>query len=259
MPPPIKKPKRVRADQLLVDRGLAISKRQAHTLILAGEVSTPSSRVEKAGQQLLANTELSVRERPRFVGRGGEKLAGALVAFGIDVTGMVGLDVGASTGGFTDCLLQNGASRVYAVDVGRGQLAERLRADERVRSFERINARNPYPIAEPVDITVIDVSFISLVLVLPEAIAHLKPGGLLVALVKPQFEAGKDRVGHKGVISDPAVHADVVGKVCLWVAEHPKVRLIGVRRSVLQGDEGNREFFVAMKKSAPAGTGLASA
>ena len=194
-----------------------------------------------------SDTVLSVRKRPRFVGRGGEKLAGALAAFGLNVSDMVGLDVGASTGGFTDCLLQSGASRTYAVDVGRGQLAERLRNDPRVTSFERLNARNPYPLPELVDIAVMDVSFISLVLVLPETIAHVKPGGLVVALVKPQFEAGKDRVGPKGVVSDPVVHANVVGKICVWIAERPGIRLIGVRRSVLQGDEGNREFFAALR------------
>ena len=247
MPSPTKKPKRSRADQLLVDQGLATSREQAHALILAGEVSSGTRRIEKAGQPLPVDTVLSVRERPRFVGRGGEKLAGALAAFKLDVTGMVGLDVGASTGGFTDCLLQGGATRTYAVDVGRGQLAERLRNDARVTSFERVNARNPYPIPEQADVAVIDVSFISLVLVLPETITHVKPRGVIVALVKPQFEAGKDRVGRKGVVSDPTVHADVVGKVCLWIASYPGVRLLGVRRSVLQGDEGNREFFVALR------------
>jgi 23S rRNA (cytidine1920-2'-O)/16S rRNA (cytidine1409-2'-O)-methyltransferase len=246
-PLPKEKPKKVRADQLLVDQGLATTKVQARALILAGEVSTQSRRIEKAGQPLADDTVLAVRQRPRFVGRGGEKLAGALAAFDIAVEGLVALDVGASTGGFTDCLLQSGVVRSYAVDVGRGQLAEKLRNDQRVKSFERLNARNPYPLPELVDIAVMDVSFISLVLVLPETIAHVKPGGLVIALVKPQFEAGKDRVGRKGVVSDPAVHADVVGKVCVWVAERPGVRLVGVRRSVLQGDEGNREFFVALR------------
>lgn len=216
-------------------------------MILAGEVSSVSSRVDNAGQSLPGDTVLSVRQRPRFVGRGGEKLAGALEAFGLDVHGMVGLDVGASTGGFTDCLLQSGATRMYAVDVGRGQLAERLRNDPRVKSFERMNARNPYPLPELVDIAVMDVSFISLIVVLPETIAHIKPGGIVVALVKPQFEAPKNQVGPKGVVSDPAVHADVIGKVCLWAAGHAGVRLVGVRRSVLQGDEGNREFFVTLR------------
>ena len=232
---------------MLLDQGLATSEAHARALILAGEVSSASRRVENAGQPLPGDTVLSVRQRPRFVGRGGEKLAGALEAFGVDVAGMVGLDVGASTGGFTDCLLQNGAARTYAVDVGRGQLAERLRNDPRVTSFERTNARTPYPLPELVDIAVLDVSFISLVTVLPETFAHVKPGGLVIALVKPQFEARKDQVGRKGVVSDPAVHSNVVGKICLWAVEHLSVRLVGVRRSVLQGDEGNREFFVALR------------
>jgi len=133
------------------------------------------------------------------------------------------------------------------VDVGRGQLAERLRNDSRVTSFERLNARNPYSLPELVDIAVMDVSFISLTLVLPETIMHLSDGGVVVALVKPQFEARKNQVGAKGVVSDPVVHAEVVGKVCLWVADRAGVRLVGVRRSVLKGYEGNREFFVALR------------
>jgi 23S rRNA (cytidine1920-2'-O)/16S rRNA (cytidine1409-2'-O)-methyltransferase len=219
----------------MLEQGLAVSPEQARGLI------------DSAGQSLPRNTVLSVRKRQRFVGRGGEKLAGALEGFGLDVHGMVGLDIGASTGGFTDCLLQSGASKAYAVDVGRGQLAERLRNDSRVTSFERLNARNPYPLPELVDIAVMDVSFISLALVLPEAIAHLRDGGVVVALVKPQFEAKKNQVGFKGVVNDPAVHAEVVGKVCLWVADRPGVRLMGVRRSALEGYEGNREFFVAFR------------
>jgi 23S rRNA (cytidine1920-2'-O)/16S rRNA (cytidine1409-2'-O)-methyltransferase len=231
----------------MLNQGLAISLEQARGLILAGEVSSSSRRIDSAGQSLPRDTVLSVRKRQRFVGRGGEKLAGALEAFALDVQGMVGLDVGASTGGFTDCLLHSGATRMYAVDVGRGQLAERLRNDARVTSFERLNARNYYVLPELVDIAVMDVSFISLALVLPETIAHLKNGGVVVALVKPQFEAKKSQVGNRGVVSDPAVHAEVVGKVCLWVAARAGVRLIGVRLSVLQGDEGNREFFVAFR------------
>ena len=157
------------------------------------------------------------------------------------------MDVGASTGGFTDCLLQGGAKRVYAVDVGRGQLAERLRTDPRVFSMEKTNARHEYELPERADVAVVDVSFISLLFVLPETISHLKPGGEVLALVKPQFEAGKGRVGRNGVVSDPAVHAEVLGKVCTWVAEQPDLRLLGIRRSALVGDKGNREFFVRIK------------
>lgn len=240
------KPKRVRADQLLVSLALAPTRERARALILAGDVLVGTQRVEKAGQLLAGDVTPVLRERPRFVGRGGEKLAGAFDAFSVDPDGVVGLDVGASTGGFTDCLLQGGASHVYAVDVGRGQLAERLRADARVTSMEKVNARYPYDLPERADLAVVDVSFISIRLVLAETIGHVKPGGEILALVKPQFEAGKDRVGRNGVVSDPATHGSVVGEVCLWVIEQPRLRLLGVRRSVLVGDKGNREFFVRM-------------
>ena len=245
------KSRRTRADQLVVEHGFAPSREQARALILAGEISIHERRVEKAGQMLPGDAALTIRERPRFVGRGGEKLEGALSAFGLDVAGSVALDVGASTGGFTDCLLQRGATKVYAVDVGRAQLAERLRTDPRVDSQERTNARHPLNLPEKVDIAVVDVSFISLVLVLPETVSHVKQGGHVVALVKPQFEAGRDRVGRKGVVSDPFVHADVVAKVSQWVIGRPDLRFLGVRRSVLEGDQGNREFFVLMSVSAP--------
>lgn len=247
MSPKTNKGKRVRADQLLLEQGLATTKEHARALILAGKVSSPSQRVENAGQPLSTGTVLSLRQSPRYVGRGGEKLAGVIEAFGFDLAGLVGLDVGASTGGFTDCLLQNGLTRIYAVDVGRGQLAERLRNNPRVTLFERTNARTPYPLPESVDIAVLDVSFISLTMVLPETFAHMKPSGLVIALVKPQFEADKGQVGQKGVVRDPAVHSTVVGKICLWALNHPFVRLVGVRRSRLLGEEGNREFFVALR------------
>jgi 23S rRNA (cytidine1920-2'-O)/16S rRNA (cytidine1409-2'-O)-methyltransferase len=206
-----------------------------------------TQRVEKAGQLLPSNAVPTLKERPRFVGRGGEKLAGALAAFGVTVEGLVGLDVGASTGGFTDCLLQGGAKRVYAVDVGRGQLADRLRNDARVTSMEKVNARYTYELPEAADIAVVDVSFISVRLVLAETIGHLKMGAEVVALVKPQFEAGKGRVGRSGVVTDPVVHASVLSDVCLWVVGQPRLQLLGVRRSVLVGDKGNREFFVHLR------------
>ncbi len=244
---PTPKPKRVRADQLLVTLELAPSRERARALILAGDVLVGTQRVEKAGQLLPGDAVPTVKERPRFVGRGGEKLAGALAAFGVNVDGVVGLDVGASTGGFTDCLLQGGAKRVYAVDVGRGQLAERLRNDARVISMEKLNARYAYDLPERADIAVVDVSFISVRLVLAETIGHLKPGSQILALVKPQFEAGKERVGRNGVVSDSAVHAAVLSDVCLWVVAQPTLQLLGIRRSVLVGDKGNREFFVHLR------------
>lgn len=247
-----RKSSKTRADQLVVEHGFAPSREQAQALILAGEVSLGTRRIEKAGQMLPADSSLTIREKPRFVGRGGDKLEGALNAFSLDVTDAVALDVGASTGGFTDCLLQHGAKKVYAIDVGRAQLAERLRADPRVISHERTNARYPLELPEQVGVALIDVSFISLLLVLPETISHTKEGGVILALVKPQFEAGKERVGRKGVVNDPIVHADVVAKVARWIVKQPDLRFLGVRRSVLTGDQGNREFFVLMSVLAPA-------
>lgn len=236
----------MRADQLLVERGLAVSREQARALLLAGEVFSGSQRIERPGQQIRADIPLRVRERPRFVGRGGEKLAGAIAAFGLKVRGLVALDVGASTGGFIDCLLQAGASRVYGVDVGHGQLAAKLRDDSRVVSMEGVNAREPFPLPEPVDLVVADVSFISLRLVLPAALAHLRAGGRALVLVKPQFEAGREQVGRGGVVRDAAVHAQVVGGLCLWAIEQG-LRLEGVRPSPIEGGEGNREFFALLR------------
>ncbi len=239
---------KVRADRLLTERGLVGSREDGHASILAGEVFAGGQRVEKAGQLLLADVELRVASRPRFVGRGGEKLDGAIDALGLDPQGWTALDVGASTGGFTDCLLQRGAVRVYAVDVGRGQLAERLRGDARVVSMERTNARRPFDLPEEVDLLVADVSFISLRLVLPPSLAHLRAGGLGLVLVKPQFEAGRGEVPRGGVVRDPAVHARTVGAFCLW-AIGEGLQLLGVRPSPLEGDAGNREFFVLLRKS----------
>ncbi len=242
-----KKVPKVRADRLLTDRGLLKSREDARASILAGEVFAAGQRVEKAGQLLPADVELRVASRPRFVGRGGEKLEGALDALGLDPRGWTALDVGASTGGFTDCLLQRGAARVYAVDVGRGQLADRLRSDPRVVSMERTNAHHPFDLPEEVDLLVADVSFISLRLVLPASLAHLRAGGQALVLVKPQFEAGRREVGRGGVVRDPAVHARTVGAFCLW-AIGEGLRLLGVRASPLEGEAGNREFFVLLRK-----------
>ncbi len=238
--------KRERADVLLVSRGLAPSREAARAVILAGEALLPNGRVEKPGQLLPADADVRLTERRRFVSRGGDKLAGALEDFGLDVRGLTALDVGASTGGFTDCLLQWGARRVYAVDVGRGQLAERLRRDDRVWSREGLNTREPFDLPEPVDLVVADVSFISLRLALPPALRHLRRPGLAVVLVKPQFEAGKDAVGARGVVRSPTTHARVVGSFCLW-AIGEGMQLLGVRPSRLTGDAGNREFFVALR------------
>src|ERR671935_929102 len=228
-----------RLDLLLVERGLAESRAQAQALVLAGRVPG----YEKAGQQVDEGAELWVREPPRFVSRGGEKLAHALDALGIDPAGRDCLDVGASTGGFTDVLLQHGAARVIALDVGRAQLHERLRADARVTVLERTNARELRELPFPPDLITCDVSFISVRLVLPPVLALAAPGWEALVLVKPQFEAGRGEVGKGGVVRDPEVHRRVVREVAeaalAWQAEPA-----GVVDSGLPGPKGNREFFL---------------
>ena len=238
---------RKRADLLLVARGLADSREQAQTLIMEGLVFTPSGRVSKASSTLLETTALEVRGRLPYVGRGGLKLAHALDTFSISVQDMVALDVGASTGGFTDCLLQRGARRVFAVDVGYGQLDYRLREDPRVAVMERCNARYPLQLPEPVDLVVVDVSFISLALVVPSALEHLRDGRHLIALVKPQFEARKEEVGRGGVIKDPQVHVRVLARVITW-AVNRGLRIRNLCASPILGDAGNREFFLLLQK-----------
>ena len=241
------KVRKKRADVLLAERGLAESREQAQVLIMEGLVFAPAGRVLKAGSTLPEDVSLEVRGRLPYVSRGGLKLAGALDAFGLSVDGQTALDVGASTGGFTDCLLQRGARHVYAVDVGHGQLHHRLRQDERVTVMEKVNARHPYELPDRVGLVVIDVSFISLNLVIPPALEHLRAGGHVVALVKPQFEAAREHVGRGGIIRDPKVHAATLGKVVLWATER-KLRLRGMRPSPILGDKGNREFFLLLQK-----------
>ena len=239
--------RKIRADLLLARRGLAESREQAQILIMEGLVFTPDGRALKAGSLLAEDAPLEVRGRLPYVSRGGLKLAHALDAFGLDPDGLAALDVGASTGGFTDCLLQRGARKVYALDVGHGQLHHRLRQDERVAVMEKRNARHPFDLPEPVGLAVIDVSFISLTLVIPQAVAHLKPDCYIAALVKPQFEAQRGQVGRGGVVKDPKVHAETLGRVALWaVAEGLRVR--NICPSPILGDKGNREFFLLLQK-----------
>lgn len=238
-----------RLDTLLVQRELAESREQAQALIRAGGVRVADERVVQPDAKVDSAAQIEVTATRPFVSRGGIKLAEALRAFHLDPRGAVAADLGASTGGFTDCLLKAGASLVYAVDVGYGQLAYSLRQDPRVVLLERTNARYPLPIPEPLDLVTADVSFISLTLVLPNAVPLLKPGGRIVALVKPQFEAGKGEVGKGGVVRDPAVHAVTVGKVCLW-AIGTGLRVRGIAPSPLLGPKGNREFFVLLEKEA---------
>ena len=242
-----RKPGRKRADLLLVERDLAESREQAQVMIMEGLVFTPSGRVLKASSAFPESTPLEVRGRLPYVSRGGLKLAHALDFFDVRVDGKVALDVGASTGGFTDCLLQRGAQRVYAIDVGHGQLHQRLRDDPRVVATERLNARHPFELPEPVDLIVIDVSFISLSLVIPPSVSHLKPGCHLVALVKPQFEARREEVGLGGIIKDPMVHARVLGRTIVWAVEQG-LRVRNLCTSPVLGDAGNKEFFLLLQK-----------
>ena len=219
------------------------SRAKAQALIMAGEVSSEGMALTKAGALMAVDAPISIRERPQFVGRGGLKLAHALEEFGVNPKGMTALDVGASTGGFTDCLLQGGARRVYALDVGRGQLDYGLRQDPRVVVMERVNAHYAFELPERVDFACVDVSFISLTQVLPNVLPHLKERGSVVALVKPQFEARRREVGKGGVVRDPLVHAKVLGRVIRWATD-AGLRLRGITPSPILGAAGNREFFL---------------
>ncbi|HET9019490.1 MAG TPA: TlyA family RNA methyltransferase [Acetobacteraceae bacterium] len=239
---------RPRADQRLVDLGLADSRTRAQALILAGKVFAGERRVEKAGETLPPDAALEVRGQDHpWVSRGGLKLDHALTAFALSPLGRVCLDIGASTGGFTDVLLAHGAARVHAVDVGHGQLAWKLRTDPRVVVHERVNARHltPATIGEEVRALVCDASFIGLATLLPAPLALCAPGAWAVALIKPQFEAGPDSVGKGGVVRDPAVHAAVCARIRDWWAALPGWRVLGLTESPITGPEGNREFLIA--------------
>jgi 23S rRNA (cytidine1920-2'-O)/16S rRNA (cytidine1409-2'-O)-methyltransferase len=243
-----------RLDALLVERGLAESRARAQALVLAGLVWSAGRRLDKPGSSLAADAPLELRGREHpWVSRGGIKLAHALAHFTIDVTDAVALDIGASTGGFTDVLLTEGARRVYAVDVGHGQLAWKLRQDPRVSVLERRNARHlsREDIPEPPDIITCDASFISLTVVLPAALALAAPRAQLVALIKPQFEVGKGRVGKGGVVRDPALHREVCDAVAAWLAAQPGWRVLGLTESPIRGPEGNVEFLVHARREAP--------
>ena len=242
---------RRRIDLLLVERGLVESRERARRLVMAGAVLVSDRPVTKAGTEvpLDADVRLRTADSP-YASRGGDKLAGALDAFGLDVSGLVALDVGASTGGFTDCLLVRGAHRVIALDVGYGQIAWRLREDPRVVVIERTNARalTADTLPEIPDLATIDVSFIPLALVLPPVAACVRPGGTIVALVKPQFEVGRARVGKGGVVRDPAARADAVAGVRV-TAETLGLLVRGEAESVLPGPAGNREVFLLLSRA----------
>ncbi|MGC9348171.1 MAG: TlyA family RNA methyltransferase [Anaerolineae bacterium] len=240
-----------RLDLLVVDRKLARSRSVAQRLIYAGEVRVDGELVDKPGTTVPRDAEITLKAKPRFVGRGGEKLAAALERFPVDVSGVVAADVGASTGGFTDCLLQNGARKVYAIDVGYGQLAWTLRQDERVVVMERTNARYLESLPEQVDLISSDVSFISLRLIYAAAVHWLKPGGEVISLIKPQFEAGPENVGKGGVVRNPAVHRHVLEDVTAMMARLD-LGLQGLMVSPLMGPAGNVEFLGWWQLDAPA-------
>jgi len=242
---------KTRADQLLVERGLAESRAKAQALILAGVVSVGGKRIDKAGTALSEDAALAVAgpDHP-WASRGGLKLAHAIEHYGIRVAGAVALDIGASTGGFTDVLLTHGAARVHAVDVGRGQLAWKLRQDPRVVVHEGVNARylTREQIPDAIDLIVCDASFIGLATLLPAPLALAAKRAQLVALIKPQFEAGPKQVGKGGVVRDPAVHAAVCERIVGWIAAQPGWRVLGTAESPVRGPAGNKEFLLYARK-----------
>ena len=242
-----------RIDTLLVEKKLCQSRERAKALIMAGRVIVNQLPCDKPGTQFFEDVQITIKgDDLPYVSRGGLKLEAALKASHIDCTGMVCLDVGASTGGFADCLLQHGAARVFAVDVGYGQLAWSLRQDDRVVVIERTNIRHIEPalITEPVDLVTIDVSFISLKIVVPSILQFLKANGFILALIKPQFEAGKGRIGKGGVVRDPALHAEIIDDLRLFFGGQ-SLACGSVIPSPIQGPKGNREFIILLRPSKP--------
>jgi 23S rRNA (cytidine1920-2'-O)/16S rRNA (cytidine1409-2'-O)-methyltransferase len=242
---------RRRADQLLVDHGLVESRTRAQALILAGKVFSGERRIAKAGDLLADAAPLEVRGQDHpWVSRGGVKLQHALQHFALSPAGRMCLDVGASTGGFTDVLLAHGATRVHAVDVGHGQLAWKLRTDPRVVVHEKTNARylDAAAVPDPIEALVCDASFIGLATLLPAPLALCGPSAWAVALIKPQFEAGPEAVGRKGVVRDPAVHEAVCTRIRAWWAGLPGWRVLGITESPITGPEGNKEFLIAAQR-----------
>ncbi len=242
-------PKKLRLDQLLVGKGLFPSREQARRAVMAGDVKVGTRVAAKPSELLDSKAAIAVKPRRKYVGRGALKLQGGLDHFKIDVRGKIALDIGASTGGFTDCMLQRGAARVYAVDVGHGQLDWKIRNDPRVIVLEKVNARSlsHKHIPDLVDLCVIDVSFISLTLVLPNAFDLLTPAGVIVALIKPQFELQRSEVGRGGIVRDPDLHEKAQDRIVAFVT-HLGYVVIGIVPSAIKGADGNQEFFACMRK-----------
>jgi 23S rRNA (cytidine1920-2'-O)/16S rRNA (cytidine1409-2'-O)-methyltransferase len=246
---------KTRLDVALVERGLAETRAAAQRMIMAGLVFSNEKRLDKAGAGVAADVPLEVRGQPHpYVSRGGLKLEKALDRFAIPVAGRIALDVGASTGGFTDCLLQRGVAKVYAIDVGTNQLAWKLRSDPRVVSMEKTNIRDVTrdQVPEPVDLIVCDASFIGLRTALPNANALAASGAHLVALIKPQFEVGKGRIGKGGIVREPELHQEVVETISAWLAEQRGWAVLGVTESPITGADGNKEFLIAATLSSRA-------
>jgi len=239
-----------RLDSLLVARGLAENRSRAQAVIMAGEVTVNGSLMTKAGCLVPEDAEIILKEKLPFVSRGGLKLEHALKEFGIKVSGLACLDVGASTGGFTDCLLQHGAKRVCALDVGYGQIDYSLRQDNRVTVLERVNAHYPFDLPGKVSLATVDVSFISATMVIPNILPHLVPDGEVVVLFKPQFESDRKDVGKGGVIRDPAVHARGIAKFITWMNLN-SWSLLNLTASPVSGADGNREFLMHMRPFKP--------
>jgi 23S rRNA (cytidine1920-2'-O)/16S rRNA (cytidine1409-2'-O)-methyltransferase len=241
--------KTARLDLVLVEQGLFASREQAQRAVMAGEVRMGDRVLNKSSILVPPDADLVVATAPRFVGRGGLKLEGALEHFAVEPNGATALDIGASTGGFTDCLLQRGASKVYAIDVGHGQLAWKIRNDPRVVVREHLNARHltRADIPEPIDLCVIDVSFISLTLILPNAFELITPTGVILALIKPQFELKAEDVGRGGIVADPALHEKAQRKIADFI-EAAGHQVVGIVPSPITGTDGNQEFFICARK-----------
>ena len=237
-----------RLDNLLVTTGLADNKSKARAMIMAGEVTAAGKVISKPSSLVDQDASLEVAEKLPYVSRGGIKLAHALDEFKLDVTSLTAVDIGASTGGFTDCLLQRGARRVYALDVGYGQLDYKLRQDSRVVVMERMNAHYPFSLSEKVHMATVDVSFISVTRVIPNITGHLILPGYIMVLLKPQFEAERKEVGKGGIVKDPQIHARVLGRFIVWAVDHG-LRLGGLVASPILGAEGNKEFLILLTPS----------